>query len=102
MKQLESFVKPAVIAVLICAFLYVYYRGSNIFSLVMPPPGASIPAQERERVEVPEGPELPQREPAAVPLALAGPAVQDQNQALPGNLLPGPSANREVVPPGKP
>jgi len=38
-KHLESFAKPAVIAVLICAFLYVYYQGSDIFSLVRPPLG---------------------------------------------------------------
>lgn len=102
MKHLESFAKPAVIAVLICAFLYAYYRGSDIFSWVNPPPAASIPAQERERVEMPEGPEVPQQEPAAVPLALGGPALQDQKTTVQGNTLLGPSANREVVPPVRP
>ncbi|MBI4766574.1 MAG: PDZ domain-containing protein [Deltaproteobacteria bacterium] len=102
MKHLESFAKPAVIAVLICAFLYVYYRGSNIFSLMNPPPRASLPGQEREAVEGTERAGGAPNIPSAVPLAFAGPTVQDQNPALPGNPLPGPPTNREVVSPAGP
>jgi membrane-associated protease RseP (regulator of RpoE activity) len=92
MKHLESIAKPVVVAVLICTFLYVYFiylKGGNILSLVRPP------SQTEKEWE-----DVPPKDPAIVPLA--GPAVQDQNPAVPETPLTSPSANREVVPPAQP
>ena len=91
MKHLESFAKPVLIGILICAFLYVYFiylKGGDILSLLGP----------QTRTEK-DWEDVRPKDPNIVPLA--GPTLQEPNPAVAENPLTNPPMNREVIPQGQ-
>jgi hypothetical protein len=92
MKHLESFIKPVVIGILICAFLYIYFihlKGGTILSM------AGLQTKTEKEWE-----DVRPKDPNLVPLA--GPALQEQNPAIPENPLTQPLVNQELTPQGQP
>lgn len=93
MKHFDSFARPVVIGILICAFLYVYFiylKGGDIFSLL----GGAQTKTDKDWDDVRP------KDPNMVPLA--GPALPEPNPAIPENAINNSPMNQAAVPQGQP